>query len=105
MLLLLSISHRTDRGLARGQSASHDSARPGLRLKQLWEEEKIKVADDMARDFRINPKKAYDSLWEGDYTYFVKEGLFEQRVKILELGERPHSRRHDGFATVLVFAV
>ena len=32
----------------------------------------------------INPKKAYDSLWEGDYTYFVKEGLFEQRVKILE---------------------
>ena len=32
----------------------------------------------------INPKKKYDSLWEGEYTYFKKEGLFQQKVKILK---------------------
>lgn len=32
----------------------------------------------------INPKKKYDSLWEGEYTYFKKEGLFIQKVKILK---------------------
>ncbi|MEQ6168283.1 thioredoxin family protein [Ekhidna sp. MALMAid0563] len=31
----------------------------------------------------IDPKKKYDSLWEGEYTYFKKEGLFIQKVKIL----------------------
>lgn len=32
----------------------------------------------------VNPKKKYDSLWEGEYTYFKKEGLFRQKVKILK---------------------
>ena len=32
----------------------------------------------------INPGKKYDSLWEGEYTYFKEEGLFEQRVKVLK---------------------
>lgn len=32
----------------------------------------------------IDPKKKYDSLWEGEYTYFKKEGLFIQKVKILK---------------------
>ena len=32
----------------------------------------------------INPKKKYDDLWGGDYTYFVKNGEFRQTVKILK---------------------
>lgn len=32
----------------------------------------------------INPKKKYDSLWEGEYTYFKVKGLFIQKVKILK---------------------
>jgi len=32
----------------------------------------------------IDPKKKYDSLWEGEYTYFKKEGLFQQKIKILK---------------------
>lgn len=32
----------------------------------------------------IGPKKKYDSLWEGEYTYFKNEGLFQQKVKILK---------------------
>ncbi|MDE0472779.1 MAG: protein-disulfide reductase DsbD family protein, partial [Ekhidna sp.] len=32
----------------------------------------------------INPKKKYDSLWEGEYTYFKKKGLFRQKIKILK---------------------
>ncbi len=32
----------------------------------------------------VNPKKKYDDLWEGDYTYFVKKGKFYQVVKILK---------------------
>ncbi|WP_420317137.1 thioredoxin family protein [Ekhidna sp.] len=32
----------------------------------------------------VNPKKKYDSLWEGEYTYFKKKGLFIQKVKILK---------------------
>ncbi|WP_370088554.1 thioredoxin family protein [Ekhidna sp.] len=32
----------------------------------------------------IDAKKKYDSLWEGEYTYFKKEGLFVQKVKILK---------------------
>lgn len=31
-----------------------------------------------------NPSKKYDSLWEGEYTYFKKEGSFKQKVKILK---------------------
>ncbi len=31
-----------------------------------------------------NPSKKYDSLWEGEYTYFKKEGSFKQNVKILK---------------------
>ena len=31
----------------------------------------------------VNPGKKYDSLWEGEYTYFKKEALFKQKVKIL----------------------
>ena len=32
----------------------------------------------------VNPSKKYDSLWEGEYTYFKKEALFKQKVKILD---------------------
>ncbi len=33
----------------------------------------------------INPKRTYDSvIWMGEYTYFKKEGLFIQKVKILQ---------------------
>lgn len=31
-----------------------------------------------------SPSKKYDSLWEGEYTYFKKEGSFKQQVKILK---------------------
>lgn len=32
----------------------------------------------------VNPKKKYDDLWGGEYTYFVKKGKFYQNVKILK---------------------
>lgn len=32
----------------------------------------------------INPQKKYDSLWEGDITFFKKKGKFIQKVKILQ---------------------
>ncbi|SNS48401.1 thiol:disulfide interchange protein DsbD [Ekhidna lutea] len=32
----------------------------------------------------VGAKKKYDSLWEGEYTYFKKAGLFVQKVKILK---------------------
>jgi len=31
----------------------------------------------------INPKKSYDSLWEGEYTYFIKNAEFTQEIRIL----------------------
>ncbi|MEP1096834.1 MAG: cytochrome c biogenesis protein CcdA [Cyclobacteriaceae bacterium] len=31
----------------------------------------------------VNPKKKFDSLWMGDYTYFSGKGQFTQKVKIL----------------------
>lgn len=34
----------------------------------------------------VDPQKKYDSLWEGEYTYFKKHGLFTQKVKILKKG-------------------
>ncbi|MBL0764244.1 protein-disulfide reductase DsbD family protein [Marivirga atlantica] len=30
----------------------------------------------------INPSKGYDEIWEGEYTYFKKEGEFQQKVII-----------------------
>lgn len=30
----------------------------------------------------INPKKKFDEIWEGDITYFIKNGRFEQPLKI-----------------------
>lgn len=30
----------------------------------------------------INPKKKYDEIWEGDVTYFIGSGTFEQQIKI-----------------------
>lgn len=30
----------------------------------------------------INPKKKYDEIWEGEVTYFEKEGEFRQKIKI-----------------------
>ena len=30
----------------------------------------------------INPKKKFDEIWEGDITYFLKNGRFEQQLKI-----------------------
>jgi thiol:disulfide interchange protein DsbD len=32
----------------------------------------------------VNPKKKFDSLWMGEYTYFSGKGLFTQKVKILK---------------------
>lgn len=32
----------------------------------------------------INPKKKFDEIWEGDITYFIKNGRFEQLLKITE---------------------
>lgn len=32
----------------------------------------------------VSPKKKYDDLWEGEYTYFVKKGKFYQNIKILK---------------------
>ncbi len=32
----------------------------------------------------VNAKKKYDSLWEGEYTYFKEKGLFIQKIKILK---------------------
>lgn len=32
----------------------------------------------------INPKKKYDDIWGGEYTYFVGKGEFRQKVKILK---------------------
>lgn len=31
-----------------------------------------------------NPSKKYDSLWEGEYTYFKKEGSFKQKIRVLK---------------------
>ncbi|MCJ8165593.1 thioredoxin family protein [Pontibacter sp. E15-1] len=32
----------------------------------------------------INPKKKYDELWEGEYTYFTGTAQFRQRVRVLQ---------------------
>lgn len=32
----------------------------------------------------VNPSKKYDSLWEGEYTYFKDKARFLQKIKILE---------------------
>ncbi|KAA9331121.1 protein-disulfide reductase DsbD family protein [Adhaeribacter soli] len=32
----------------------------------------------------VNPKKKYDDIWGGEYTYFTKTGQFRQKVKILQ---------------------
>lgn len=42
-------------------------------------------AFEVIGDFKaVSPKKKYDDLWGGDYTYFVKKGKFYQVVKILK---------------------
>ena len=33
----------------------------------------------------INPKKGYDDVFEGDYTYFIEKGEFRQKIKVLKL--------------------
>ncbi len=30
----------------------------------------------------INPRKKYDEIWEGDVTYFIGNGTFEQQIKL-----------------------
>ncbi|MDX5418710.1 MAG: thioredoxin family protein, partial [Hymenobacteraceae bacterium] len=32
----------------------------------------------------VNPKKKYDDIWEGEYTYFVGTAQFRQKVKVLQ---------------------
>ncbi|MEJ8803235.1 protein-disulfide reductase DsbD family protein [Pontibacter sp. H249] len=32
----------------------------------------------------INPKKKYDDLWEGEYTYFVGTAQFRQKIRVLK---------------------
>jgi thiol:disulfide interchange protein len=32
----------------------------------------------------VNPKKKYDELWEGEYTYFTGTAQFRQRIKVLQ---------------------
>jgi thiol:disulfide interchange protein DsbD len=34
----------------------------------------------------VNPKKKYDDLWKGEYTYFSGKGQFRQKVKVLSAG-------------------
>ncbi|MFT2010254.1 thioredoxin family protein [Pontibacter sp. 13R65] len=34
----------------------------------------------------INPKKKYDDLWDGEYTYFVGTAQFRQKIKVLQAG-------------------
>jgi thiol:disulfide interchange protein DsbD len=39
---------------------------------------------ELVGDLRaINPKKKYDDIWEGEYTYFKGKGQFRQTVKVL----------------------
>ncbi|OKL42150.1 protein-disulfide reductase DsbD family protein [Pontibacter flavimaris] len=32
----------------------------------------------------VKPKKKYDELWEGEYTYFVGTGQFRQKIRVLQ---------------------
>ena len=32
----------------------------------------------------VNPKKKYDELWEGEYTYFTGTAQFRQRIRVLQ---------------------
>ena len=32
----------------------------------------------------VNPKKKFDKIWGGEYTYFTKNAQFRQRIKILK---------------------
>nr|WP_245905176.1 thioredoxin family protein [Pontibacter mucosus] len=32
----------------------------------------------------VNPKKKYDELWEGEYTYFVGTAQFRQKIRVLQ---------------------
>ncbi|MBA9075372.1 protein-disulfide reductase DsbD family protein [Rufibacter quisquiliarum] len=32
----------------------------------------------------VNPKKKYDEMWGGEYTYFTKTAQFRQRIKVLQ---------------------
>ena len=32
----------------------------------------------------VNPKKKYDDIWEGEYTYFVGTAQFRQKIKVLQ---------------------
>ncbi|MFY0605543.1 MAG: thioredoxin family protein [Cyclobacteriaceae bacterium] len=34
----------------------------------------------------INPSRKYDSLWEGEYTYFKKKARFVQKIRVLDEG-------------------
>ncbi|HLF35990.1 MAG TPA: cytochrome c biogenesis protein CcdA [Cyclobacteriaceae bacterium] len=34
----------------------------------------------------VNPKKKYDDIWKGEYTYFSGKGQFRQKVKVLSAG-------------------
>lgn len=36
----------------------------------------------------VSPKKKYDAIWEGEYTYFTGKGEFRQTVKILKANPR-----------------
>lgn len=48
---------------------------------QFVEDESYALIDSIVP---IDPKKKYDSLWEGEYTYFKAQGEFRQRIKILK---------------------
>ncbi|AKD05494.1 thioredoxin family protein [Pontibacter korlensis] len=32
----------------------------------------------------VNPKKKYDDLWEGEYTYFIGTAQFRQKIRVLQ---------------------
>ena len=32
----------------------------------------------------VKPKKKYDDLWEGEYTYFIGTGQFKQKIRVLK---------------------
>lgn len=43
-------------------------------------DESYKIVGDIRP---VNPKKAYDKIFEGDYTYFKGKGEFRQKIKVL----------------------
>ncbi|WP_338760365.1 cytochrome c biogenesis protein CcdA [Bernardetia sp. ABR2-2B] len=46
--------------------------------------EKNDAFETIGKLIPVSPKKKYDDLWGGEYTYFIKKGKFYQTIKILK---------------------